>query len=64
MLNQKGVNVEEEISKSSDGVVEEMKKFKKIYVSLEKKYEETLAELKEEKRNRNAFEIELYETQR
>lgn len=49
--------MEEEVSKSTDGVAEEMKKFKKIYVSLEKKYEETMAELKEEKRNKNAFEI-------
>lgn len=39
LLNQKGVNVEEEISHSADAMFEERQKLKKMYLALEKKYE-------------------------
>jgi hypothetical protein len=40
LLNQKGVNVEEEMFHSADVINEEMKKLKKMYLLLEKRYEE------------------------
>ena len=43
---------------------EEVKKLKKLYINLEKKYEDALAELKEEKRVKNQHEIEMYEVKR